>query len=332
MADTCTLPVLLVVDPDNLLRWSVQTYFARWYDVRATSEVDEAMRWLGDGGCHALIVSEDLTAADLSGLEKAARAKDPQTLIVHMGTRLSPGPRSVHNTVYVEKPHVLPRLIDLFRGGRRHGCDQRDVRMFIDDYMTRDPITVRDDAPLAQAHALLDKHRFHHLPVLDESGRLVGIVTDRDVRSAVGFEKVLSEKLSVSEVMTADPVTVAPKMTLDEALAIFCSNRFGALPVCDDGKLVGIISTHDVLRAFFQVLGLDQPGCRIEVALPNIRNDLAHVFEALKACPSDIVSAVVSRMRRDGGEPALYLRVSGNDARPIERFLRDKALIVLEPE
>ena len=96
--------------------------------------------------------------------------------------------------------------------------------------------------------------------------------------------------------------------------------------------LAGIVTRSDILRAFCEVLGLDEPGRRVEVALPNGCVDIAHAFNALIKCEHDIVSAVVSRMRRDGGEPSLYLRVSGTDTREVERQLRDVAAIVLEPE
>ncbi len=324
---------LLVIDPDALLRWSVRTYFARWFDVVAVASTADAEAQLAHAAVHALVASEDLPRDAMQRVERMARRHDPATIIVYLGTHLCGAGAPRVGTHYVENPNVLPGLAELLGvGARRPVSGIQDLAMFIDDYMTPNPVTVRADAPLAAAQTILQERLFHHLPVVDDADRLVGIVTDRDVRSAVGVEKVLSEKLTVSEVMTADPVTISAKMTLDEALAIFCSNRFGALPVVNQDELVGIITTYDILRAFYDVLGLDQPGCRVEVALPDLRADLAQTFEALRSCPQDMISAVVSRMRRDGGEPALYLRVAGTDPRLVERHLREKALIVLEPE
>ena len=80
------------------------------------------------------------------------------------------------------------------------------------------------------------------------------------------------------------------------------------------------------------VLGLDEPGRCLEIALPNGCNDLAHTFQALTKCEERVISAVVSRMRRDGGEPSLYLRVAGEDTRQVEKQLRDAAVIMLAPE
>lgn len=204
--------------------------------------------------------------------------------------------------------------------------------MFIEDHMTPDPQTVTADAALGSAQELMDRHKVRHLPVVDGAKRLEGIVTDRDVRSAVGYERRLAEQLTVAEVMTAEPATISVDATLDEAIAVFCTTRVGALPVMRKRTLVGIITRHDVLKAFRMILGVDEPGSRIEIALPEPADDLALAFQALKSTPQPVISAVVSRMRRDGGEPVLYLRVQGTDSRPVENLLRNASLIVLKPE
>jgi acetoin utilization protein AcuB len=204
--------------------------------------------------------------------------------------------------------------------------------VFIEDYMTPDPRTIGADDPLRLAQELMDRHHVRHLPVVDRARRLEGIVTDRDMRSAVGYKHNIAEDLTVAEVMSAEPTTIPVDATLDEAVAVFCTSRVGALPVMRNHSLVGIITRHDILKAFRAILGVDEPGCRIEVALPNPAEDLPLAFAALRSSTRPIISAVVSRMRRDGGEPALYIRVEGDDPRPVEKLLRDAALIVLKPE
>jgi len=204
--------------------------------------------------------------------------------------------------------------------------------VFVDDYMTPDPTTVLPDSRLADAQKLLHENKIHHLPVVDNNGNLLGIITDRDVRSAVGYDHTLSEKLTVEEIMTAEPTTIAANAALHQALAILCNSRFGALPVTTEGRLVGIITHQDMLKAFHKVLGLDKPGKRVEIALPDLRNDLVIAFETLKSCPEAILSVVVSTMRRDGDEPALYLRFASDNTSAVERKLQDACLIVLAPE
>jgi acetoin utilization protein AcuB len=204
--------------------------------------------------------------------------------------------------------------------------------MFVEDHMTPEPANIAGDAKLDAAQELMRSRRIRHLPVLDESRRLIGILSDRDLRAAIGYDRERGARLRVSEVMTAEPVTIGSEATLDEALAVFHRRRIGALPVMRGAELVGILTRSDILRAFYTVLGLDEAGRRVEIALPNGCVDLAAAFAAMIRCDHQVISAVVSRMRRDGGEPSLYLRVPGDGARQVERLLRDAALVVLEPE
>lgn len=204
--------------------------------------------------------------------------------------------------------------------------------MFVEDYMTSNPHVIPTDAFLSHTQNMMHKHHIHHVPVVDHAGRLVGIISDRDVRSAVGYDEARGAKLRVSEVMTPDPVTISAKSTLDEALTVFSTHRFGALPVVRFKELTGMLSRSDLLRAFYLVLGLDVTGQRLEIALPNGASDVSHAFKTLESCEDALISAVVSRMRRDGGEPSLYLRVIVDQAQQVERLLRESTMIVLEPE
>ena len=204
--------------------------------------------------------------------------------------------------------------------------------MFVADFMNGEPATVLETEPVARAHNVMHDLGVLELLVLDESGRFVGILTDRDVRSAVGYDHSRSAKLRVSEIMTPEPMTIGLDATLDEALSVFCAIRFNALPVMDGGRLAGVLTRHDMLRAFHRILGLDKEGARVEIALPEAKRDLADAFAALRSFEGSVLSAIVSPMRRDGEEPTLYLRVSGGSGRGIEDVLRKAGLIVLVPE
>lgn len=204
--------------------------------------------------------------------------------------------------------------------------------MFIEDYMSPDPVTVRQDAPLAEAARLMRQHHFRQLPVMDQSGRLVGIITDRDLRQTVGFGEPLRENLIVADVKTADPITIPLSATMDDAVRVLAAHGFGALPVVRSNKLVGIIAYMDILRAFAEVFGLDQPGYRIEVALPDGYADVARAFQALKDSNGTLLAAVVSRTRRDSGKPTLYLRVARDKHEDIEQRLRSATMILLKTE
>ncbi len=139
------------------------------------------------------------------------------------------------------------------------------------DVMTRTPYTIDPEAPIATATAVMRERGVRHLPVVSDAGKLVGMVSDRDVRDAV-FAPAFAERLSlvarrrlrgltgtlenmkVKDVMTWDAVTTEPDALLAQAAAVMFEGRFGSLPVMEKGKLVGIVTEYDVLKALARTL------------------------------------------------------------------------------
>ena len=132
------------------------------------------------------------------------------------------------------------------------------------DWMKPDPVVVRADAPIGVAADLLRTHHVRHLPAVDAAGRLVGIVTDRDLRQVV-FDRVVQEALgdtaaalaafTVRDIMTWGALTVRPGTDLRAAASLMRERRIGALPVVHEGRVVGILSETDVLAALEKFLG-----------------------------------------------------------------------------
>lgn len=199
--------------------------------------------------------------------------------------------------------------------------------MFVSDFMTAQPETVQENASLLDAQTIMKRKHIRHLPVLDASGRLTGIITDRDVRLAVGFDKSLTERLLVADVMTGDPVTVPLDATLDTAVTILCERRIGAMPVMRFNELAGIITRGDLLRAFHRLLGLDRPGMALAVAIPDRANDMARAFHALG------ILKILGALMIPGGpsrqEPVLYLRLPVEEGQVASERLSHSGLLVL---
>jgi CBS domain-containing protein len=114
--------------------------------------------------------------------------------------------------------------------------------------MTSKLITVAPRDSLAKAKALMDSGNFRHLPVL-EDGRLIGILSDRDMRPHSGY----LDSTHVDAAMTSNPVTITSTTTVEEAARLMLRLKISAVPVVDDGKPVGILSTSDILKAFLDV-------------------------------------------------------------------------------
>ena len=122
--------------------------------------------------------------------------------------------------------------------------------------MTVDPITISRHASLADAEALLERHQFNALPVVDEDGRLIALVTKLDLLKAFAFtpqsivphyEEIMRQH--VEQVMTAEPTIVDPEWPLTRALEEMVRTRNKSFPVVADGRLVGIVAREDVIRA-----------------------------------------------------------------------------------
>ena len=128
------------------------------------------------------------------------------------------------------------------------------------DRMSRDPFTVAPDDSLQTVVGLLRRRDIRAVPVV-EMGRLIGIVTDRDLRQVAPSYPLFrdeteirryTENLRVTAAMTADPLRVSPDTTLVEAAKILETYRISSLPVVDGETLVGMISVTDLLRAFVE--------------------------------------------------------------------------------
>jgi acetoin utilization protein AcuB len=127
------------------------------------------------------------------------------------------------------------------------------------ELMTGGPITVGPDTGILEARQLMLRERIRHLLVTDESRTLLGIVTDRDIRLNLPSQATslsvwemnhLLSRLTVGSVMTTAVLTVGPDRDAREAGQLMLDHKIGALPVVDGGRLVGIVTETDLLRAF----------------------------------------------------------------------------------
>jgi len=162
--------------------------------------------------------------------------------------------------------------------------------MLVRDRMTSDLTTITEDTSVKDALDLIRSQAFRHLPVVDETGRLVGITTEKDLvyaspspdLSLSVFEiDYLLSRMSVGQVMKRDVVTVSPDLPIEEAARVMIDHRIGCLPVVEGGELVGIISDTDIFRVFVEGLGGGHPGLRITVVIPERVGSLAKVVDRI---------------------------------------------------
>lgn len=131
------------------------------------------------------------------------------------------------------------------RAMRRHLVDM----YIVGQLMTRDPVTLKETDTLEEADRLLALEHIRHLPVV-RGGKLVGLLTHRDLLAHCGrYRRPTGEPITAGEVMRTDVTTVRPETPLIEAIRLMLVNKFGCLPVVDEGgTLVGIVTETDLLR------------------------------------------------------------------------------------
>ncbi len=172
--------------------------------------------------------------------------------------------------------------------------------MFVRDRMTAEPITVTPDTPFQDALRLMREHRFRRLPVVNEEGKLVGIVSERDLLYAspspatslsVWELNYLLSKLKIDEIMTREVIITTPDTPIEDAAHLIVTNKIGGLPVVDEqNRVVGVITETDIFKTFVEMLGGGQKGLRLTLEVPEKKGVLAQLAQAIFELGGNIVS------------------------------------------
>lgn len=172
--------------------------------------------------------------------------------------------------------------------------------MFVRDRMSSPAVTVTPDTPFPEAMQLLREHKFRRLPVVDKDGKLVGIVSERDLLYAspspasslsIWEMNYLLAQLKIEEIMTKKVITTTPDAPIEEAAHLMVTNKVGGLPVVDENnKVVGVITETDIFKTFVEMLGGGEPGLRIYLQVPEGRGVLAQLATAISELGGNIVS------------------------------------------
>lgn len=125
--------------------------------------------------------------------------------------------------------------------------------MNVSEFMSSSPHTIGPEATLCAAHALMRTHRIRHLPVT-QAGELVGLVSERDLLRLEGVPGVKPSMVLVEEAMTEDPMSLSPATSLEWVAAAMAERRLGSTVIVEDGKVVGVFTTTDALRALQELL------------------------------------------------------------------------------
>ncbi len=213
--------------------------------------------------------------------------------------------------------------------------------MFVSRSMTIKVVTIQPDATVLEAQKMMATHQIRHLPVIDGEDRLVGIVTDRDIRSVLPYdcykdpdcakEQEKYSEFKIKDIMTVEPFTISPADTIQDALLMFQEKRIGAFPVVDDaGKLKGIISVRDLLRAFTNVLGIGEPGTLLCILAEEKVGQMKKIVDAITEEGISFGSILVARYWEKDKRAVFPYLLTQNISR-VKKKLQEMGFTLLEP-
>ncbi len=214
--------------------------------------------------------------------------------------------------------------------------------MFISRFMTKDVVTLDRESDIAEARKLMIRCRIRHIPVTRSDNTLIGIVSNRDMRSAMpskyfhdhGIKEMESARamgVSVQDIMTKDPISVSLSSTIQDALLLIEKTRVGAFPVVDENlKVVGIVSDRDLLNAFINVLGIKEPGALLGIVVDEKIEEMERIIHALIAENITFGSILVYR-NWSPGKRAVFPYLFTKNVVNLKQKLRNMGYDILDP-
>jgi acetoin utilization protein AcuB len=205
--------------------------------------------------------------------------------------------------------------------------------MYIGQVMHTDLVTVSPETTLVEARELIERHGIEHLLVVDTKGKLLGIVSDRDLKlnwaspaTSLSMHELhyLLQRVQVGAIMVRAVTTVSPATTIERAAYIMQMGRISSLPVMDGDELVGIVTRTDVMTVLLQAIGMSDESLRLGVLVDDRIGRLAEVTSLLKEQRINIrslfcwpvtgyadISHLVIRVNKADGEKAFAALEAG---------------------
>jgi acetoin utilization protein AcuB len=212
--------------------------------------------------------------------------------------------------------------------------------MFVSNSMSTQLITIAADADIFEAQRKMTEHNIRHLPVTKGKDILLGMVTDRDIRSAIPYDlykdperkqaQAQVANLCVRDIMTRDLITISPLDTIQDALLLVQRAKVGALPVVEEGKLKGILSVRDLMRAFINVLGIGEPGTLLGILVPEEVGVLKRIVDAITEEKISCGSVLVARYREEG-KRAVFPYLLTNNVASVKKKIKSLGFKLIDP-
>ena len=215
--------------------------------------------------------------------------------------------------------------------------------MTVKRMMKKNPITTTAETSIVDVADILKENHIHRLPVLDKKGKLIGVITEKDILHAspspvsslsVYEMPYMLSRLKVSNLMTKDVRTIDPDTTVEEAAKIMVDDDLSCLPVIEGEKLVGIVSKSDMFKVLYELFGSLVKGTRVTFLFNQRSGEISRLSTALANKGFDIISigTFVDKGEKDGVLTTIKVRTENSEGvlellRPIVKEILDVRVV-----
>lgn len=207
--------------------------------------------------------------------------------------------------------------------------------MLVANWMTTDVITITPERSMMKASKLMKDKGISRLPVVDAEGRIVGIISDRDIKDASPSKATtldmhelyyLLSEIKIQDIMTKKVVTIRQDETVEKAAVLMLEGNFGGLPVLDgEDHVVGIITDTDIFKVLVEITGIYQGGAQVCLTLSTAPGSLVPVLDFLKENGARIMSIMTRNVAEHEGTKDVYIRIRDMEKPEFKRLQQSMA-------
>nr|WP_321259756.1 CBS domain-containing protein [uncultured Pseudodesulfovibrio sp.] len=191
--------------------------------------------------------------------------------------------------------------------------------MLVANWMTKDVVTISSDRSMMKASKVMKDKSISRVPVVDGDGKIVGIISDRDIKDASPSKATtldmhelyyLLSEIKIQDIMTKKPMTIRSDETVEKAAVLMLEGNFGGLPVIDeDDKVVGIITDTDIFKVLVEISGVYEGGSQVCLQVSTEAGSLAPVLDYLKANNARIMNIMTRNVSESESIKDVYIRI-----------------------
>lgn len=202
--------------------------------------------------------------------------------------------------------------------------------MIVKDFMTKNPVYTNPKELISNIKNTMDREKISKMPVLDDAGRLVGVITKTDLKKTMPSEATtldiyelsyLISKMTAEKVMKRNPITIQKDATIEEAAKLMAEKGISSVIVLDGEVLSGILTKSDLFKAVVDMFGFKYSGVRASVEVDDRCGELARISAAIAEQNGKVVSAITAD-GSDAGKRILTLKITGISEEQVASILK----------